>query len=492
MARRRKSGILQQVGLGLIVGLIVLAFVLVFGQPTQSGGPGAVAEVDGERVSRDAFEFFRTQVAQTQGPLLAGGSDRLLQQQIDLLAREQLVRRYLMAQEARALGLRVSDREIWQEFCRDPNFWRDGRCDAELIRTFITRSFGSEAAYTDEVRRDLLNRKLTRTVASPIRISDRAVEDALRRDQLELRLRHVSLRSSDFLEGIEVDEVEAAELAEAEPERVGAAYQRRIAEFQQPERIRVRHILFSGDEALARAERARQRIDAGEDFVVLATRLSDDEATRETGGDLGFFPRGRMLPAFEEAAFAAEERTLVGPVETERGQHLIRVEERQAAVDRSLAELRQELARELIRADRGQQAARAAAEEMAELLRQGAAFEDAAARQGLEVDETPFFRLQDPLVPGIGRLAGLREVAGSLTAESPDSARVLGGQDVFYLISLADRREPDADALAAERGPRHERMLLQARERVLAEWYRSRRKRLEDEERLHLYPLDGS
>jgi len=492
MAPRRKSSIVQQVGLGLVVGLIVLAFVLVFGQPQSGGGPGVVAEVDGERVSREAFEFFRAQVAQTQGPLLAGGNDRLVQQQIDLLAREQLVQRYVMAQEARELGLRVSDQEIWQEFCRDSNFWQDGRCDADLIRNFITRSFGSEAAYTDEVRRDLLNRKLRRTVASPIRVSDAAVEETLRRDRLELRLRYVSLRGSDFLEGLEVGDAEAAELAAAEPERLGAAYERRIGEFQQPERIRGRHILFSGEDALARAEEARRRIDAGEDFVVLATQLSDDEATRETGGDLGFFPRGRMLPGFEEAAFAADERTLVGPVETERGQHLIRVEEREPAVDRSLAEVSLELARELIRADRAREAARTAAERMADLLRQGTPFEEAAGVQGLEVDQTPFFRLQETLVPGIGRVAGLREVAGSLTAESPDSARVLGSQDVFYLISLADRREPDADALAAEREPLRERMLAQARDRVLSEWYRDRRRRLEDEERLLLYPLDGS
>ena len=89
-------------------------------------------------------------------------------------------------------------------------------------------------------------------------------------------------------------------------ERVEQAYRGRIDEYNRPEEIRVRHILLAGEDTEARAEKALQRAGAGEDFAALARELSEDAATKEEGGDLGFFPRGRMLPPFEDAAFALQ------------------------------------------------------------------------------------------------------------------------------------------------------------------------------------------
>jgi len=77
------------------------------------------------------------------------------------------------------------------------------------------------------------------------------------------------------------------------------------------------------DEALARAERARARLDAGEDFEDVARDLSDGAAGLR-GGDLGWFTRGEHLLDWEERAFSLKLDETTGPFETTAGLHLLR------------------------------------------------------------------------------------------------------------------------------------------------------------------------
>jgi len=102
--------------------------------------------------------------------------------------------------------------------------------------------------------------------------------------------------------------------------------------------IRARHILLNDKENPAALQDIRRRIQAGEDFAAVAAQMSDDPGSGSNGGDLGWFGPGRMVEPFEDAAFGASVGTLVGPVETDFGLHLIEVNHR-ATVDVQLAQL---------------------------------------------------------------------------------------------------------------------------------------------------------
>lgn len=94
------------------------------------------------------------------------------------------------------------------------------------------------------------------------------------------------------------------------------------------EQVHVAHILFAKKQD---ADAALQKLKGGTDFATLAKQVSQDEATRDNGGDLGWFPREVMPPEFEQAAFALKPGEVSGVVTTQLGLHLIKLLERDAA-----------------------------------------------------------------------------------------------------------------------------------------------------------------
>jgi len=150
------------------------------------------------------------------------------------------------------------------------------------------------------------------------------------------------------------------------------------------------------DEARARAEDVLEMLRTGEGtFDELAREYSEDPGTRDEGGDLGFFRRGQMVPAFEEVAFSLREGETSGIVETPFGFHIIRVE-RIRSGERRARHI-------LIRSQIGEEdieRARVLAEEVAQQLQDGVPFDSLQERYG--DPEQP-----DSLTVPVNRLAQL-------------------------------------------------------------------------------------
>ncbi len=111
-------------------------------------------------------------------------------------------------------------------------------------------------------------------------------------------------------------------------------------EFKAPEMVKASRILIRVDKgasegsqkaAKEKAEEILKRLKKGEDFAKLASQFSDDEATRVKGGELGFMPKGKMVPEFDKAAFSAKPGEVVGPIRTSYGYDIVKVEEMKPA-----------------------------------------------------------------------------------------------------------------------------------------------------------------
>ncbi|MDF2234616.1 peptidylprolyl isomerase [Albimonas sp. CAU 1670] len=167
---------------------------------------------------------------------------------------------------------------------------------------------------------------------------------------------HAEIAKKSFLAESEMAKV----IAEATSEdKLRALYEEKTASMEPTPQIRASHILVKEKE---KADALKAELDGGADFAELA-RANGTDGTKDRGGDLGWFDEEQMVPAFAEAAFAADENVVVGPVETQFGWHLILVTGKREAPVPTFEEMRAELA---------QEAARAAATEKVEELRAGA------------------------------------------------------------------------------------------------------------------------
>ena len=153
---------------------------------------------------------------------------------------------------------------------------------------------------------------------------------------------------------------------------VASFYEENIDAMHVSEQVRARHILVAlaedADEtaraaALAEIDSIREELAGGASFAILATQRSQGPSAQQ-GGDLGYFGRGTMVPAFEAVAFSLAPGEVSDVVETEFGLHLIKVEDRVEEAQVSLEE-----AAPRIREYLGQQALEQSLETMIESLR---------------------------------------------------------------------------------------------------------------------------
>jgi peptidyl-prolyl cis-trans isomerase D len=139
-------------------------------------------------------------------------------------------------------------------------------------------------------------------------------------------------------------------------------YEQNKSRFGVPEERRARHILVKASpEALEKAKEllARVKADPGQ-FAALAKSRSDDPGSASQGGDLGFFARGMMVKPFADAVFSIKDGEIVGPIETEFGQHIIQLTAVRPATEKSFESVRAEIDREVRLQQAGQKFAESA------------------------------------------------------------------------------------------------------------------------------------
>ena len=155
---------------------------------------------------------------------------------------------------------------------------------------------------------------------------------------------------------------------------VKARYEKEIAALPKQEEVSARHILVKTEEE---AKAIIAELDAGKDFIELAKAKSTDPNKSE-GGDLGYFTKGRMVPEFEEAAFAMEKGTYTKtPVKTQFGYHVIKLEDKRDAAPPAYETVAQQV-RQLVMRDKYLEIIeKAKAEQKVEIL-------DEALRKGYE------------------------------------------------------------------------------------------------------------
>jgi peptidyl-prolyl cis-trans isomerase D len=275
--------------------------------------------------------------------------------------------RELQLTEARRVGLTVTPEELQEVILEDPSFRNES---GEFVGTEtykrIIRAALSTTPETFEQRltEDLLIGKLNTLAERNVWISDDVVDREFRRQRELADFDAIQLRYEPFLGEIEVSEEDARTAFEAsaedyhrEEERtiryllvetsrlrrtlpidavdLRAYYDQHVDEFLEGEQASARHILFRLSPDATEVERGETELRAngvaaiaqsGGDFAVLASKHSEDPGSKDLGGDLGWFGRGQMVSEFEDVVFAAKPGDIVGPIKSQFGYHVIKVE----------------------------------------------------------------------------------------------------------------------------------------------------------------------
>jgi peptidyl-prolyl cis-trans isomerase D len=472
--------------LWLIIALFVLALAADFGASVRRGTKAAAATVGSESVSIVEYQREYRQLQnlyhQIYGDQLTPELEK--QMRLPLQALDRAVNQKILMAEARHLGLTVTDAELQDRILKEPVFQdAQGRFVGEERYTQILQQNQlSAASFEEEIRDELLLRKLTDALAANLYVGEDEVQRAYRAQVERAKIRYLQLPRGRFAAEVQVPAAELAAYFSSHqqelrlPEQREAAYllvdASRMAEqvkpgdaelhgwydahqadFTQEEQVRARHILVmvndqrNDEQARQRIAEAKKRLQGGADFAAVAREVSDDPASKGNGGDLGYFGRNGMVKEFVDAAFAAEPGKLVGPVKSSLGYHLLEVTDKRPGGLRPFAEVKEQI-RFRLSAEQARQLAETRAKELANRLAnnkpRGAEDLRTLAQQspGVSFAESGRFGAQDS-VPGIGPNSPFSTTAFALKkGEVSQAVQVPQGWAILYLKDIHPPRLP--------------------------------------------------
>ncbi len=483
-----------------VLWLVVLVFVLFlftdFGSIAPGGGLDNTAAVrvgdyeisyaDFERAYRQQEQRFEQAYGDRIDPETARQLG-LYNQVLDLLVNEKI-----LEAEGRRIGIKISDEEVREAILEYPVFKDDkgNFVGQESYLSILRNARMSPDAFEASMRQGMLIDRVRAMLNQNVYVSDAEVEQSYRDSAERAKIRFIRLAGSNFDSAVSLDDAEVASFFEQSkndfevPEKriadyllvdwaqlrstvevsdaeISGYYRENEDDYRREEQVQARHILArtgnerTTEEAIERIAEARARIESGEDFASVAAELSDDPGSKDRGGDLGSFGRGQMVPAFEEAAFAANAGDLVGPVETSFGVHLIEVLGRAEGGLQPLEEVATSINNRLA-AERAQTLAESTAIELADRIKRekidtpeglGALAEEKGGVTFLTTD--PFAR--NDLITGIGRAPAF---AGAAFAASPgeftEPVQIPRGWVVLRVAEIQETHLPELAAVESE------------------------------------------
>jgi len=449
--------------MSLMFAIIILVFLFSFGPGSAKYCGNALpiaATVNGHAISSAELQqsysqtFDRMQRSRPNYTIDTARAENLVQTVVD-----QLVGRQLLLQEAAARGIMVTDDQLAKEIVSSPYFQRDGVFDRELYRRYATSLNLSEASYEASFREDLVAQRMQSILLDTVPVGESEIRELWDRRNNKVDIWFVRVDPFPLRRGVEVSDAEVATFAKDQRARVEDHYNQFATRYNQPEKVRARHILIKVAEdaaadqvadAQARIDEAKKRADSGKDFAELARELSEDSSAAQ-GGDLGAQVRGAWVKPFEEAAFALAPGEVSAVVRSQFGFHIIKVEEKVEAQSRSVDEAAEEIAREVLTEERSGAAAAALAKEWLAKL---ASSEDPETLNPAQGDETPdpfapkvestgSFERTQRFIPKIGVAGELVDAAFALTEEAPVPDAPLEVNKRFFAYKLKQRETPD-------------------------------------------------
>ena len=416
---------------------------------------------------QSAFDNAREQARAQQGEAFDARAFESAENKREVL--EDLIDARILRFAAGREGFVAGNALVTEDIAATPVFQADGRFDRRAYLRALSMQGSTPEAYEAEVRTRLQSVVVQRTLQESAFVT-RSETDRLA--TLAFQTRDVTyallppptedtttpIPSADVVAWYKANtgDFRAAESVVAEYIELNAAsvpapavpdeaelrtlYERDKARYVQPEQRLTSHILVSvAPDADAAATKAAQdkanaiaaKAKGGADFAALARESSDDAGSKSQGGDLGWIRQnGQMVKEFEDAVFAAGPDSIVGPVKTQFGWHVIQVREVQAGQAQPFEVARAEIERTFVESSRERAYSELASNVYNEVLKSPTALAPAARKFNLQVQRTGEIRRDAP--------TGIFATPAVLRAAFSDDVKLNGM--VSSLIEIAPGR----------------------------------------------------
>ena len=437
----------------------------------------------GDSVSQVRVEQVARQQLQQRSPQYADNPMILnfFEQQVG----QQLIQQQVLLQEAGRLGIRATDDDVRQYLHTGPTgevIFPNGKYigDDQYAALISTRLNMSVKDFEDSIKTDIVVRRLQALVAGGVTVGDQEVRDSYRKSNIKIKFDYAVLSSDDLRKNINPSDNDlesyfkknASRYATAVPEERKISYfaftpsqipggvpqpsQQQIqqyfaahqSEYSLPEQARSRHILISvpagadaktDAAAKAKAQGILKELQGGGNWTDLAKKNSDDPGSKDTGGELGFAQRGKMVPEFDNAIFTQKIGD-IAIVKSQFGYHIVQVEERQTAHSQSLSEVQSTIQATLLRQNEAAAEDNYAKALTSEAIKNG--LDKTAAAHGLQVVTTPPVGAQGVIaaLPDGSQL--LTKAFASKLGDPPQSAPTGEGDAIFQVAGVSPAHAP--------------------------------------------------
>ncbi|MBV8308583.1 MAG: peptidylprolyl isomerase [Gammaproteobacteria bacterium] len=448
------------------------------------GGSNYAAEANGSKISlEEARSAWLRQQSMWEQRLGGGELPPPLRTRLQDQVLESLIRRALITERSHDLGYRVSNQALLEAVQSEPAFQVDGKYDSAAAKAALAQAGISLEGYEQQLRTDLQQLQLE----GGIRASDFVTPAELTRlNDLENQQREVRFlvlpldrfhgavpddaavqayykeHQEQFMRP-ESDDLQYAELRlealaaqqELSDADLHAAYEKERSRLEVPEKRHARHILITGKDdatALALAQQVLAQVKSGKDFGALAKQYSQDPGSAQNGGDLSWAERSTFVKPFADTLFGMSVGDIAGPVKTEFGYHIIRLDEIQAGKSKSLEEARPELEAQLRRSRAADRFGEIQEQLQTRLADPGADLNALAQQYHLQLGEVKEFAKGAGGVP-FGAAPPLQELLFGDTPLASDKlgGPVLLGDDRLVIFKVLEHRKPEPKPLASVR-----------------------------------------
>lgn len=480
--------------LWMVVISFILTIFLVWGRGSQglSGSSTAVSTVGGVEISAESFlRLYKANLNRLQQSISGNIDQQWLQQLAASQSLNDLINEEVIVQEAISRGIVVSPEEIRNHIMeRYEIFQQNGRfIGQEKYLEILRASRISPSEFEEAIRRDVYLQKFNLLIIDGITLSEAELKEEFKRQREEVSINYLLFQPAAFTDLIVPSDKELAEYYKGnkenyrEPERrrityiyiepiklvreievsereVQRYYQTHLEDFKIPVQRRARHILFkvspnatteTEEETRKKAEEVLSRARAGEDFAELAKEYSEDDTTAQSGGDLGYSSRGRMVKEIDDVLFSMEINDISDVIRTRFGYHIVQLTDIQRAYYQPLsdAEVRDRVEKTL-RAEKAEQKAEELAEMVYKEASSGNDIKAAGKQYALEVKDSGFFGKEER-IEGLGKPTLLIDSVFSLkVGEISQPVRDSRSYYVFQLVEKKDSYIPPLEKVKVQ------------------------------------------